>query len=152
MSDGLDVIIIDDEPSVCEIVAENINRFYTWGNVFVFTDEDEATFYCMNRETSIAVFIVDVFLKRNSGFMLVDTLSHKYTSIYDDTIIMTGDASDEIVDTCVASNICYLLEKPIRPYLLQLSVRAIVSKYMKFASKLMNNPDFSREYSKIVKY
>ena len=44
MSNGLDVIIVDDDPMVCEILAEIVKRFYTWGDVLVFTDVDEAIF------------------------------------------------------------------------------------------------------------
>jgi len=28
MADGLDVIIVDDEPGVCEVVSEIVKRFY----------------------------------------------------------------------------------------------------------------------------
>ncbi len=147
MSDGLDVIIIDDDPEMCEIIAQIINRFYTWGNVFVFSDVNEATLYCLNRETSIAVFIVDVFLRGKSGFIFLDDIAQKFKSVYDDTIMITGNASDDIVDMCVASNINHLLEKPIRSYVLQLAVRAIVSKYTRFAGKLLSNPGFRQEFS-----
>ena len=41
---------------------------------------------------------------------------------------------------CVASDITYLLEKPIRAYALQLAVRAIVTKYLKFAKRLLDDP------------
>lgn len=150
MSDGLDLFIIDDEPEVCEATADIINRFYTWGDVYVFTDDEEAAIYLMNRSTGIAVFVVDVFLKDKSGFMFLDTLSKKYTSIHDDTIVITGNSSDDVVDMCVAAGINHLLEKPIRPYALQFSVRAIASKYMKFADKLLNNKSFSRECSHIL--
>lgn len=142
--DGLDVVIIDDNPRVCEIVAHTINRFYTWGNVFVFSDEEEAIFYCMNREPNLAIFIVNAFLNRKSGFNLLDILSQKYPSIYEDAIITTTEANDEIVDTCIASNISYLLEIPIQPHLVQFAVRAIVSKYVKFAERLINDPDFTQ--------
>jgi len=150
MSDGLDLFIIDDDPEVCESIADIINRFYTWGDVYVFSDDEEATLYCMSRDNGIAVFIVDVFLKDKSGFLFLDSLAGKYTSIHDDTIIITGNSSDDVVDMCVATGINYLLEKPIRPYVLQLSVRAIASKYMKFADKLLNNTSFSQECSNII--
>jgi len=42
MSDGLDVIIVDDDQGVCEVAAEVVNEFYTWGNVYAFSDSDEA--------------------------------------------------------------------------------------------------------------
>ncbi len=150
MSEGLDVIIVDDDSAACESIADIINRFYTWGDVFVFSDDEEAALYCMNRDTSIAIFIVDVFLKDKSGFLFLDTISKKYLSAYDDAIIITGNSNDDVVDMCVAAGINHLLEKPIRPYVLQLAVRSITSKYMKFADKLLNNRTFKRECANIL--
>ncbi len=150
MSEGLDVIIVDDDSAACESIADIINRFYTWGDVFVFSDDEEAVLYCMNRETSIAIFIVDVFLKDKSGFLFLDAISKKYASAYDDTIIITGNSNDDVVDMCVAAGINHLLEKPIRPYVLQLAVRSLTSKYMKFADRLLNNRTFKRECANIL--
>jgi len=44
------------------------------------------------------------------------------------------------VDMCIAADITYLLEKPVKPFSLQLAVRAIVSKFIKFARRLLNDP------------
>jgi response regulator of citrate/malate metabolism len=148
MSNGLDVIIVDDEAKVSEMIAKNINRFFTWGDVFVFTDVDEAIFYCLNRETSIAIFIVDVFLGEKSGFLFLDALSEKYPSVHEDTIMISGDASDDIVNMCLASGVNHLLEKPVRPYAMQFAVRAITSKYLNFAKRLRDDPTFCRECAK----
>jgi hypothetical protein len=43
----------------------------------------------------------------------------------------------------VASRINHLLEKPAKAYTLQLGIRAIVEKYLKFAKRLMKNSEFS---------
>lgn len=40
MPEGLDVIIIDDDPDVCEVLTEIVKRFYTWGDVISFSDLD----------------------------------------------------------------------------------------------------------------
>ncbi|MCF8069527.1 MAG: hypothetical protein K9L30_13165 [Desulfobacterales bacterium] len=37
MADGLDVIVLDDERTVCDIISHIIKRFYTWGDVVVFS-------------------------------------------------------------------------------------------------------------------
>lgn len=150
MSNGLDVIVVDDDPASCESIADIINQFYSWGDVFVFTDDEEAALYCMNRKSSIAIFIVDVFLADKSGFLFLDTISEKYKTIYEDTIIITGNSGDNIVDMCVAAGINHLLEKPMRPYVLQLAVRAIASKYMKFANRLLSNQDFLDECKNVI--
>jgi response regulator of citrate/malate metabolism len=149
MSDGLDVIIVDDNKDICEVIAQIINKFYTWGDVFVFSNVNEATIYCLNREPSIAIFIVDVFHTEKSGFLFLDDISEKFPSVYEDTIMITGNACDEVVDMCVASNINHLLEKPVREYVLQLAVKAIVTKYTKFAGRLLNNHNYISEYEKL---
>ena len=109
MADGLDVIIVDDDPGVCEIVSKIITGFYAWGEVFSFTDAIE------------------------EGF----------PSAHEDAIMITGFASDDVVNTCVASGINHLLEKPVKAYALQFGIRAVAEKYLKFARKLMKNSEFA---------
>jgi response regulator of citrate/malate metabolism len=148
MSDGLDVIIIDDDPSVCELLFKTVKSFYVWGEVISFTDVDKAIAYCLNRETGIAIFIVDVFLGGKSGFSFLDAIAEKFVSAHNDSIIISGQASDDVVNICLASGIHYLLEKPIRSYALQLAVRAIMNKYLKFARRLLQDPLFARSVSR----
>ncbi|MBW2143495.1 MAG: response regulator [Deltaproteobacteria bacterium] len=148
MSTGLDVIVIDDEPDVCQTISSIISRFYAWGEVIVFSDVDEAIDYCLNREVGIAVFVVDVYLGGKSGFFFLDAIEEKFSTAHEDTIIITGKASDDIVNMCIASNVGYLLEKPIKPFALQLAIRAIVGKYLKFAKKLLQDSSFAEDVSK----
>jgi AmiR/NasT family two-component response regulator len=63
--------------------------------------------------------------------------------------MITGNANDDVVDMCVASGVNHLLEKPVRPYALQLAVRAIVSKYLKFAKLLLNDQEFAENIERI---
>jgi response regulator of citrate/malate metabolism len=150
MSEGLDVIIVDDDPNVCEVLSEIINRFYVWGDVFVFTSIDEAVEYCLLRSSGIAIFVVDVFLGEKTGFMFLDMIAHKYSSAPEDTVMITGDASDDVVNTCVASGVNHLLEKPVRAYALQLAVRSIITKYLNFAKKLLEDTAFLQQCSRIL--
>jgi DNA-binding NtrC family response regulator len=143
MSEGLDVIIVDDDKNLCTVTAETIKRFYSWGDVIAFNDVDEAKAYCMSQDTSIAIFVLDVFLGEQSGFAFLDAVKEKYSSAPEDTIIITGHASEDVVNMCVASDVTHLLEKPVKPYELQLAVRAIVAKYMKFARKVLHDPEFA---------
>jgi response regulator of citrate/malate metabolism len=148
MSDELDVIIVDDDPSVGEVLTEMIKKFYTWGDVISFTDVDEAITYCLGREVGVGIFVIDVFLGGKSGFCFLDSIQEKFPAVYEDTIIITGSASNDIVNMCISSNVNYLLEKPIRPYALQLAVRAIVMKYLTFARRLLRDPAFAANVSK----
>ncbi len=148
MSDGLDVIIIDDEKNVCDVLASIVKKFYTWGDVITFNDVDDAIAYCISNSESICIFILDVFVGHENGFYFLDAIEEKFPSAREDTIMVTGNASDQVVDMCVASGVNHLLEKPVKPYALQLAVRSIVTKYLNFAKKLLQDPAFAENVSK----
>ena len=149
MSDGLDVIILDDDPVSCEVLSEIVKTFYTWGNVLTFTDVDHAACYCRDRSTGVAIFILDVFLKTNTGFDFLEAIESKFPMAFQDTVIITGNASDDVVNMCLESDITYLLEKPIRSHALQFAVRAIVAKYTKFARRLLLDPIFAENVARM---
>ena len=149
MSGGLDLIILDDDSSVCNIISDIVKSFYTWGDVICFVDVDEALSYCQSCDIGVGIFIIDVFLGGQSGFDFIKKIEKKFPSIYEDTIIITGNADDEMVNKCISSNVNYLLEKPIMPYALQLAVRSIAMKYMTFAKRLLRDPVFAADVSKI---
>jgi DNA-binding NtrC family response regulator len=143
MSDGLDVIIIDDDKGICDIIKELVESFYSWGEVFSFSNADEAIDYCLQREVGVAIFIIDVFLGGLSGFYFLDAVEKKFPTAHEDSIIISGNASDDVVNMCLASRVNYLLEKPIKPYALQLAVRAITGKYLDFAKKLLQDSSYA---------
>ena len=145
MSDELDVFIVDDDPSICDLMTSIVEGFFKWGEIFSFTDIDDAISYCLNRDPGIGIFILDVYLGGKSGFYFLDAIEEKFPAAREDTIIITGNASNEVVNSCISSEVHYLLEKPIRPYALQLAIRAIVTKYLKFAKRLMKDPAFAKK-------
>ncbi|MGD8264292.1 MAG: response regulator [Desulfobacterales bacterium] len=149
MSDGLDVIVLDDDPGICEVISECIESFYTWGEVHSFSDPNMATAYCLNRDIGLAIFVLDVFLGGLSGFYFLDVIEKKYPTAHEDTIIISGNASNDVVNMCLASNVNYLLEKPVKPYALQLAVRSITAKYLEFAKKLMQDTAFAENVARL---
>ena len=149
MSDGLDVIIVDDDQSVCKVIADMIKKFYVWGNIVIFNDVDEAISCCLKREIGVAIFIVDVFLGGKSGFLFLDSIEERFPSAHKDAIIISGMANDDIVNMCIASDVNYLLEKPVKPYALQLAVRAITEKYLNFAKKLMQDSVYAESVARL---
>jgi hypothetical protein len=64
-------------------------------------------------------------------------------------VIITGNASDDIVNRCIVSNVTYLLEKPSKGYILKFAVRAIVDKYIRFAKRLLNDPNYAKSVAEI---
>ncbi len=149
MPDGLDVIIVDDDPAVCEMLSEVIQRFYVWGQVKAFTGAKAATDYCLSCDNGVAIFVVDVYLDDQNGFHFLDTIQPKFPMAREDTVMITGKASDEVVDMCVASNITHLLEKPVKAYALQLAVRAILTKYIRFAKRILEDPGLAQLVSNL---
>ena len=149
MSDGLDVIIIDDDKGICEIIKELVESFYSWGDVISFSNADKAIDYCLQRDVGVAIFIIDVFLGGLSGFYFLDAIEKKFPTAHEDSIIISGNASDDVVNMCLASRVNYLLEKPIKPYALQLAVKAITEKYLDFAKKLLQDPTYADSIAKL---
>jgi len=149
MAEGLDVMVLDDDPGISQVLKELIESFYTWGNVVAFSNAEKAMDWCMRREVGLSIFIVDVFLKGMSGFFFLDSIEQKFPSAHEDAIIISGKASEDVVDMCLASNVTYLLEKPVKPYALQLAVRAITAKYLNFAKKLLRDPSLAGSISRL---
>jgi CheY-like chemotaxis protein len=149
MSDGLDVIVIDDDKGICDIIKELVESFYTWGDVISFSNADKAIDYCLQRDVGVAIFIIDVFLGGLSGFYFLDAIEKKFPTAHEDSIIISGNASDDVVNMCLASRVNYLLEKPIKPYALQLAVRAITGKYLDFAKKLLQDSTYADSIAKL---
>ena len=149
MSDNLDVIVLDDDPQMCSLIAEILKGFYVWGDVHPFTNFNEALAFCKKRKLGVAIFILDVYLEKKTAFDFLDQISDQCAWASEDTVIITGNASDDIVNMCIASNITYLIEKPMKAYTLKLAVRAIVGKYLRFAKRLLGDSDYADSVARI---
>ncbi len=149
MSDGLDLMIVDDEQHVCEVLSETIKKFYTWGDVLIFNDYETAVSYCLARDKGLMIFILDVFVGESNGFAFLDAIAEKYPNANYDTVMISGMASEDVVDMCIASGVNHLLEKPIKNYALQLAIRSIVMKYVKFAKKILTDTEFAEIIDRI---
>jgi response regulator of citrate/malate metabolism len=149
MSDGLDLMIVDDEQHVCEVLSETIKKFYTWGDVLIFNDYKTAASHCLSREKGLMIFILDVFVGESNGFAFLDIIAEKYPNATYDTVMFSGMASEDVVDMCIATGVNHLLEKPVRNYALQLAIRSIVMKYVKFAKKLLSDTEFAELIDRI---
>jgi response regulator of citrate/malate metabolism len=149
MSDGLDLMIVDDEQNVCEVISETIKKFYTWGDVLIFNDYETAISFCVARDKGLMIFILDVFVGESNGFAFLDAIADKYPNANFDTVMISGMASEDVVDMCIASGVNHLLEKPVKNYALQLAIRSIVMKYVKFAKKLLTDTEFAELIDRI---
>ncbi len=143
MSDNIDVIVLDDDPQMCLLIAEILKDFYVWGDVHTFTKFNEALSFCKKKKLGVAIFILDVYLDKKTAFDFLDQISDQCAWASEDTVIITGNASDDVVNMCTASNINYLMEKPMKAYTLQFAVRAIIGKYLRFAKRLLGDSNQS---------
>ena len=78
MAAGLPVIIVDDDPDVCDVISSILERFYSWGEILTFTDFDEALLYCMTQQTGVAIFILDVYMGGRTGFAFLEAIHHRF--------------------------------------------------------------------------
>lgn len=149
MSDNLDVIILDDDPQICSLITEILKDFYVWGDIHSFTNFKDALIFCKREKLGVAIFILDVYLGKKTAFDFLEQIADYYAWASEDTVIITGNASDDIVNMCIASNINFLIEKPMKAYTLKLAVRAIVGKYLRFAKRLLSDSDYVKRVAKI---
>ena len=149
MSDNLDIIVLDDDPQICSLITEILKDFYVWGDIHSFTTFKDALMFCKKEKLGVAIFILDVYLGKKTAFDFLDQIVDQCAWASEDTVIITGNASDDIVNICIASNINYLIEKPIKAYTLKLAVRAIVGKYIRFAKRMMCDSDYAERVAKI---
>lgn len=140
---NVDAVILDDDPQVCEAMEGLFRQFYTWGEVHAFSDFAEALDYCRELDSQTAVFVLDVYLNGPTAFDFLEAISDQYPMATDDSIIITGKADDEVVEKCIEAKVNHLLEKPVRTYAFQFAVRAILSKYQRFAPRLLNDPEYA---------
>ena len=92
---------------------------------------------------------VNMIVSGKFGDNMLEALKDKYPTANQDTIIITGNASDDIVNKCISLDVTSLLEKPIRPYALQLAIRSLVIKYLEFGKRLLQDPAFASNISKL---
>jgi response regulator of citrate/malate metabolism len=149
MSGNLDVIILDDDPEICTLIVEILKSFYVWGKIHPFTNYQEALTFCKKKRLGVAIFILDVYLGKKTAFDFLEEISDQYAWASEDTIIITGNASDDIVNMCISLNISHLIEKPMKAYALKLAVRAIVGKYILFAKRLIGDPDLAKSFANL---
>jgi DNA-binding NtrC family response regulator len=150
MSDNLDVIVLDDDPQMCSLITEILKDFYSWGDVHSFTKYNEALAFCKKKRLGMAIFILDVYLDKKTAFDFLDQISDQCAWASEDTVMITGNASDDVVNMCIASNISYLIEKPIKVHALKLAVRAIVGKYLRFAKRLLGDSEYAHSKNLIA--
>ena len=141
MARGIDIIILDEEPIICESISTILRGFYTWGDIYSFTRIDEAISHVFLRDVCIGIFIVDVYLEERNGFQFLEAIKTKNPMVCNDAVMMTENASDAVVDKCLASRINNLLEKPIKPYELQFTIRSVIEKYVRVAKEVYEIPD-----------
>lgn len=152
MSNTLDVIILDDDPQVSMLLHRMLEKFHTHGQVFSFSDPVEAKYLLLRHNRAVAIFVLDVFLGQLTAFDFLDQIVVHYPMAYQDTVVITGKADQNVVDMCLASGVNHLLEKPIRTYALRFAVQSIVNKYVGFAQKLWEDPAFAQDVQRIINF
>lgn len=151
MATGLDIIVVDDDPQVCEVLARMIAKFHPSGQVHAFSDFLEARTFCFNRGSSVAIFVLDAYLGERTAFDLIEALGVHYPMAAADTVIVTGRASQEMVRRCLDLGVSHLLEKPVRQYALQLAIQSIAAKYLRFAPQLLSDSSFARQVGELTR-
>ena len=105
MSNGLDTIVVDEDPQICDQVSDVVKSFYTWGEVHPFSDYDQALEFSLNRDVGLGIFVLSSLFVGRIGFDFLDSLEPKFPLIYEDSIVTADYASDDLVNMCLAVGI-----------------------------------------------
>ena len=123
MEKKLSILLVDDEAIVGNRLKPALTKIGY--DVEAFEDPKDAMLRLDEKEFDIV--ITDIMMSEVNGIQLLEFVQSKNERTK--VIMITGYASEDVVNRCVASDVHHLLEKPIEPYALQLALRAIVAKY-----------------------
>lgn len=117
------VCIIDDNQAVCDSLAFLVSSFYgikvkTYNNPLVFLDEFSADWF--------GCLIIDLFMPTINGIELMRQLKKRNSNL--EVIIISGHATSDIAQQCLAKGAHAFISKPFKTEELLEKIQAILSK------------------------
>ena len=145
------ILMIDDDP---EFVDATSNLLDAKGYEVVSAPNGKEGLEKAQKNKPNLILLDVMMTTKSEGFDVAREM-HKDKSLRNTPVIMiTGVRKEMNLPFGFEPDETWLpvervLEKPVKPYALQLAVRAIAEKYLNFAKKLFQDPDFARSVSSI---
>jgi response regulator RpfG family c-di-GMP phosphodiesterase len=133
------LLVIDGQEQNCELLEQMLKSFCNLANIKTFMDPDKAKAYCLNHQEKIFIIIVNVYLGGSTAFSFINELLPTIPTVNQDTIILTGADTPDILQSCREWGVHHVLVKPFEIHQLELAVRSIVSKYTAFAPMILRD-------------
>jgi response regulator of citrate/malate metabolism len=105
-----DVLIVDDDPSICEILKVYCENLGCFRNILLANDGSIAANKLRNQK--FALILVDLKMPKKSGLDLVRELDDKTINHRSNIIIISGNLDKTVFEKAVALGVKYFIPKP----------------------------------------
>jgi response regulator of citrate/malate metabolism len=105
-----DVLIIDDDPSICDILEQYCINLGCYRNIIIANDGSLASTKLRNQK--FALILVDMQLPRKSGLDIIRELDDKSINSKNSIIIVSGTLEKTTLEKAVGLGVKMFLQKP----------------------------------------
>lgn len=120
-----DVLIVDDDPGICEILKEHCKEMGCFRNILVANDGSIASTKMRNQK--FALIIVDMKLPKKSGIDLVRELDEKSLNKRSSVMVVSGTLDKTLFDKLLALGVKTFVPKPFEEAIFQEKVLKIIA-------------------------
>ncbi len=119
-----DVLIIDDDVSICEIIKQYCENLGCFRNILFAHDGSMASTKLRNQK--FAVIFVDMKLPKKSGLDVIRELDDKSLNQRKSIVVISGTLDKTMLEKAVALGVKYFIPKPFDEAVFQEKVLKLV--------------------------
>lgn len=105
-----DVLIIDDDPGICDILEQYCINLGCYRNILIANDGSIASTKLRNQK--FALILVDMQLPRKSGLDIIRELDEKSLNQKSSIIVVSGTLEKTTLEKVIALGVKNFLQKP----------------------------------------
>ena len=105
-----DVLIVDDDPGICEILKQYCENMGCFRNILVAADGSIAATKMRNQKFSLMIF--DMKLPKKSGLDLIRELDDKSINQRNCVLVVSGTLDKTVIEKVAALGVRSILPKP----------------------------------------
>lgn len=105
-----DVLIVDDDPAICELLQNYCKNMGCFRNILIANDGSNASNKMRNQK--FALIILDLQLPKKSGIDLIRDLDDKSTNRKSSVLVVSGTLDKTMLEKILALGVKSFLPKP----------------------------------------
>ncbi|MFA6238298.1 MAG: response regulator [Bacteriovorax sp.] len=112
-----DVLIVDDDPAICELLKNYCDKMGCFRHVLIANDGSIASIKMRNQK--FAVIMIDLKLPKKSGIDLIRELNEKSTNRKNSILVVSGTIVQTDLEKLIELGIRNFLPKPFEEVVFQ---------------------------------